>query len=481
MSNTALFSRPAALLGAAAFLLTGLAAPAAADTTPAFNITLLGNLPGGNSSWAWDVTPDGDVVGSATTVGITVRHAFYWDAATAIMSDLGTLVGPAGESEGLAVASDRHAAGNSDQFGTLNMNGFYDPPGGPMLPVMPPPSGYIDPNAQDIEFLPGHGFHRAVGYAQLLPAGTTPHAAYWDLEPGSAVSLGTLTGNPTDWSRAFGVNSAGDIVGFSTRGVAPGHAFIWPGAGPLVDIDPRPGGGDSFANGVNNSQQVVGFFYASFSAPSTACRYDERADGWHLTDLGCLSPVDTLYADAHDISDGALIAGYSDAPGPEHGRTATMWLNDQIYDLNALVADCPIYLVEATGVNLAGQIVGYGTDQQTLYNKAFRLDPASLMLMQPVPGNSGRSNDFYSIGAVPGDAIYFVYGFAAGSTPVPGCSGLVVDIASPKIVGSPVADAHGVALLSSNVPPAAAGVTILIQAVDPAACVVSNLIRYTFY
>lgn len=450
-----------------------------ADTTPSFTIKLMGSLPGGTASSAWDLTRDGDVVGRAATNGANTPHAFLWDAATTTMADLGTLTGvPSDESIALGISSDEHTAGNSDQFGTLEKNGFYYPSGGPILPVLPPPPGYRDPNAQDIEFVPGWDpVHRIVGWSTHVMTGS-PHASHWDFELGSAISLGTMTGDMSDWSRAYGVNTPGEIVGFSTRGPLPGHAFIWRGAG-MIDIDQRPDGGDSFAFGINNSSQVVGFFYSSWMVDHTACRYDERWDGWRLKDLGCLSETEILYATAHDISDGALIAGWSEHPSPDLGRTATMWLNDEIYDLNTIVQDSPIYLVEATGVNLAGQIVGYGWGEDWR-EQAFRLDPATLMMMQPVSGDAGKTNDLHGIGATAGAQIYFVYGFRSGSTRIPGCGGAVVDIANPTIVGSATADALGVASLAANVPMAARDRTILMQAVDPASCAVSNLVTYTF-
>ncbi len=461
---------------AIALLLLG--APALADTVPEFTSTPIGNLPGGTKSWAWDVTPDGDVAGYASTSAHTTPHAYYWDAQSTTMTDLGTLTGnPADESYGYGVSSDAYTAGSSDAIGTPELNGFcYPAPSGPLAPVFPAPPGYQDPNAQDIELLSGSGVHRIVGWSLTAPAGTTPHASYWDYENGTAFSLGTMMGDPNDWSRAFGVNDLGEIVGFSTRGVLPGHAFIWR-AGQMIDIDGRPAGGDSFAYGINSWSQTVGFHYASLALPHTACRFDERRNGWQITDLGTLGGVEPHYSHAHDISDGALIAGWSDMDGL--GRTATMWLNNQIFDLNAHVQDTELYLKEATGVNLAGQIVGYGVNAGG-FEQAFRLDPATLMIMQPVVGDAGTTNNLYAIGATPGVSVHFVYGFTAGSTAVPGCTGLFVDIASPTIAGSAVADAYGVATLSVNVPSGAQGVTVLLQAVEQPSCAVGNLISYTF-
>jgi len=92
------------------------------------------------------------------------------------------------------------------------------------------------------------------------------------------------------------------------------------------------------------------------------------------------------------------------------------------------------------------------------------------------PAIAGQSGTLWANGATPGDKVYFVYGFKAGSTNVPGCGGLTVDIAKPTIIGSPVADANGVAQLTVAIPSQASGVTILTQAVDLDACMVSNAV-----
>jgi len=95
------------------------------------------------------------------------------------------------------------------------------------------------------------------------------------------------------------------------------------------------------------------------------------------------------------------------------------------------------------------------------------------------PAIAGQSGTLWANGATPGDKVYFVYGFSAGSTNVPGCGGVQVDIAKPTIIGSPVADANGVAQLTVAIPSQASGVTILTQAVDLDGCLVSNVVSQT--
>lgn len=78
--------------------------------------------------------------------------------------------------------------------------------------------------------------------------------------------------------------------------------------------------------------------------------------------------------------------------------------------------------------------------------------------------------------ARPGDQVYFIYGFNAGSgPPVPGCSGLNAGILSPTVAGSVFADANGRAAFTGNAPAIACG-SVLVQAVNVDECETSNVL-----
>jgi len=82
--------------------------------------------------------------------------------------------------------------------------------------------------------------------------------------------------------------------------------------------------------------------------------------------------------------------------------------------------------------------------------------------------------------ATPGERVYFVYGLRAGSTNVPGCPGVVVDMGGPMIAGSAVANNSGDAQAVKFVPAAARGRHIYLQAVEQSSCQVSNLVPFEF-
>ncbi len=100
--------------------------------------------------------------------------------------------------------------------------------------------------------------------------------------------------------------------------------------------------------------------------------------------------------------------------------------------------------------------------------------------VHPRPGVAGRDNQLQAAGAAPGHVVYFVYGFSSGSTTVPSCPGLTIDIASPRIAAQSTADANGYVSKIINIPIVGSGRAIILQAIDRGACTVSNLVRYRF-
>lgn len=120
------------------------------------------------------------------------------------------------------------------------------------------------------------------------------------------------------------------------------------------------------------------------------------------------------------------------------------------------------------------------TDAVFILMDTITVTTAGLTLAEPVPGNAGVNNTLSVTGATAGERVYFVYGLRSGSTAVPGCPGVTVDIASPNIAGSDIADANGEAELTAFVPGGASGREVLIQAVEQSTCTVSNLVAFTF-
>jgi len=106
--------------------------------------------------------------------------------------------------------------------------------------------------------------------------------------------------------------------------------------------------------------------------------------------------------------------------------------------------------------------------------------PPMLTLNPPDPGRAGEINYFDVFNATPRARVHFVYGLRSGSTPVPNCPGLSVDMGSPEIFGIGTAGSGGDVTVEAIVPTAASGKTVRFQAVEADACVVSNLVVFTF-
>ena len=140
----------------------------------------------------------------------------------------------------------------------------------------------------DLGHLPdGGGFSQAfginsagqvVGFSGDPP---TPEAFQWTAGAGMR-GLGVLPLDPPDLSAGQGgiaraTNDAGRVVGESLVNVGPGptsfsRAFLWSADKGMQDLGDLPGKNDSRAHAINNAGQVVGsssvFFGGSGSFPS---------------------------------------------------------------------------------------------------------------------------------------------------------------------------------------------------------------------
>lgn len=145
------------------------------------------------------------------------------------------------------------------------------------------------------------------------------------------------------------------------------------------------------------------------------------------------------------------------------------WSVDQLRE--ALFTTSDYYIANGTSDPL--HVHGYGIINAYAALGLLRLDP-------PVPGTAGVSNTLTAREAEPGSRVYFIYSFGAGSTSVPNCPGVEVELRRPIIAGSAVADGNGTAQLVRFVPGAASGRSVHIQAVNAAACRTSNHVVHQF-
>jgi probable HAF family extracellular repeat protein len=181
------------------------------------------------------------------------------------------------------------------------------------------------------------------------------------------------------WSAAFAINDANQVAGYGE--IAPGvfRGFTWQGGG-ATQLGTF-GGASSYAFGINGSGSVAGHAQTA-SGATHAFLYDGA-----MRDLGTLGGSSSY---AYDVNAAGWVVGHSWLAGG--GQThAFLFTGDGLLDLNLLLRNAAEWeLLEAYGINDAGQIVGAG-----LYNgqkTAFRLDMLSsdtAIVHNPEPGTIG--------------------------------------------------------------------------------------------
>jgi len=192
------------------------------------------------------------------------------------------------------------------------------------------------------------------------------------------------------WAEAWGINEAGDVVGWIEDAAGFAHATLWQG-GARTDLGGLSAPNWSAAFDINDAGQVVGqavtgvsracFFDAGPSyigAPDVSSAYAVNAlgdvagttldpqsgeyDAWARIDGQFVTVASGTSTWANDINDRRQVVGTA-------AGTAFLWQDGTWYDLNSLTAGAA-GLMEATAINDCGLIVG-GTDG----GRAFLLVP----------------------------------------------------------------------------------------------------------
>ncbi len=331
------------------------------------------------------------------------------------------------------------------------------------------------------------------------------------------IDLGTLGGQ---FSAAYGVNNLTQIVGAAGNESGSSDAFLWEN-GEMRALPSLVEGRPQSARAINEHGQIVGDAWPESSEIAVMWEDGQVFQLPHLGD----SPSIALA-----INDNGQAVGQSRMSGKTH---AAAWVNRQVFDLHrsglgkhssawginnlgyvvGWVGEPPISTkaflwTQATGmqildpmvpprlrenwtltfardINDAGQIATQGVIHGrplTLY--AFLRSPVSpsMEMTAPAPGAAGVANTITVSSVTPGATVTFLYSRHGGGTPIPGCdlqqNALQLD--SPTVIGSAIADSNGVASITRSVPLLARGQTILFQAVVQNECAISQLVVHTF-
>lgn len=364
----------------------------------AYTLTDLGTL-GGAASSAQDINNRGEIVGWSNLADGKRRAFLYRDG---VMTDLGTHVGGS-FSEATAINDHGQVAGFSGinaygpQFQEF-MNGFLWNTG--TMEVLHPLYCYCSFNSRygtsAVYGINNSG--RVAGWTGTLKGETTSrgdHAALW--ESGTVRSIGAPPRpgvQEWEYSRAFDINDAGQVVGdFTPNGFYDGiherRAFLWRNDA-RQELGRLRGHVSSTALAINANGAVAGWSGSVDAAVARAFLWRHGT----MQDLGTLpgaanSQALGINAQTQIVGwSGAAIAidGLYRAPGSSEitdpaAARAFLWQHGRMFDLNGLTildaAGAPAsdwVLAQAAAINDAGQIVGTGFRNGEM--RAFLLSPA---------------------------------------------------------------------------------------------------------
>jgi probable HAF family extracellular repeat protein len=323
-----------------------------------YTITDLGTL-GGNSSIGLGINLSGRVVGYSYLLGNTAQHAFRTNPG-GTLGDLGTLGGTNSFGEKI------NAAGQ--------IVGLSDLANGVRHAFRTAPNGLISDLGTDLGNFPGGSQSGVVSGAygindagQVVGFGTlgTRHAFRTTAtstlsDPGA--DLGTFSGGIS--SSATAINASGQVTGRSTIDSVPSHehAFRTTATGLISDSGTdlgTLGGTSSSGFAINNAGQVVGesdisgnVFIHAFRTTPTGLVSDPG------TDLGVLAPGHASYANGIN-NFGVVVGGDEDASGSSSSRAFIY--DTMLRDLNDLIPLGSGWILQSgNGINDSGWITGSG-------------------------------------------------------------------------------------------------------------------------
>lgn len=318
---------------------------------------------GGTGSIANDINDLGQIVGEATLPGDTVSHATIWN--NGVASDLGA-VDPARNSVAWAINNLGVAVGSSDLGMGMRTATMFESRG---LTDVGAAAGSVNGSsvAWDIN---DNGV--VAGQATINPG--FAKGFFWDPSNGG-VAAGTLFQGGANKS----INNAGVSVGHSFFFGDPDTATIsmpdGRGGYQVAEIGPS-GLTFSIATAISETGIVVGHTNGAGLGTGPggeggdwqAVIYED--DGRGGTNYIPLGRLDGLgISEANDVNDDGLVVGFGfDGTGAGLAPRAFAWKDGVMYDLNDLLHDQSefVNLIQATGVNTHGDIVGFGetTDGQ---------------------------------------------------------------------------------------------------------------------
>src|SRR5882724_687836 len=379
MKSTLRITAPLMVLLALLAVAVGWSADAQAPNLESFKVYDLGTLPGGTSSFAFDMNDGGWVAGSSTmTPDGLYQHGVFWHAGH--VTDLGTLGGPNSEAGGPNAGLEVPLISETLQV---------DPTGADFcgfathlqcLAAVWKPNGSHPLSGTLTALTPLPGGNNSQAYVLNNRGQVIWFAENDSAKPTCITPSQVRRFEPVIWGRdgdirqlrlpamdtvgfGFGINDRGQAVGASglcSNTVIPPlpditarHAVLWEEDGSPTDIGGL-GGAAHIASSINNRSDVVGS--SQLADGSVHAFLWTRETG--MQDLGTLP--DDFFSVApccRTVNDRRQVVGFSIGPT---GPRAFLWQDGVMRDLNDLVPGSPLYLLFAQAINSRGEIAGIG-------------------------------------------------------------------------------------------------------------------------
>ncbi len=331
------------------------------NPAPAYTIIDLGVLPGSYASYGTGINNPGQVVGYCTG-NLNQSQAFYYTGFAGsqqlltVTNSSVTSVAYAISDNGIITGAAPNAAGYLQAF-SFDSYGS-DVPNGTNPPI------YIPPILTQLGVLGSSSSGSAsTGYAVNLKqtivgsSTTTTNGQLHAFMTGAQLTNLGLASN----SVATGINNAGQIVGYIfTNGTTNAFVLTPPGGANGVVASTwypslLPGGGNSVANGINQSGDVVG---ASVMPNGFQASWILKTSVTNLAPLGL--PTNMLGATANGLNSFDQVVGTAVSNGVTHAFLFSTGIMNDLNDLIPYEETNAWKLLSAQGINDSGAIVGTG-------------------------------------------------------------------------------------------------------------------------
>lgn len=387
------------------------------------------------------------------SVAAPIRIAGQTNYSAVELAELGGTAGAANSinDRGWATGGD-NLPGDATSMATLWVRGSLKPPlgtlGGPNSIVAWPvknnngvivgisETGDIDPVGEFFSCWPF--------FAAGTPTGRVCKGFRW--QNGQMTALPPFPGGYSSY--ATGVNNAGEVVGWAENGVQDPtcnrsfqtlqfRAAIWHPAGTMQELPPLPGDSTSAATAINDLGQVVGISGdCGIAVGGVSARHAVLWQNGIPTDLG------NIGGDAWNtptaITNGGTIIGFANTqPGAARTFQAFVWTpGNGMQSLGTLPGD---FRSEALGINEKGEIVGLSRGNPPnapFLIRAFLWENGKMTDMNSLTGGSPYllfANDIDQEGHIVGEALDLNTGDAPGFLATPGPPGAAIPAATPAV------------------------------------------------